>query len=78
MGDVEQDAKIVLQTVIDRDMDGYLLSKKTGLEAESLEKAVRLLKAKGLLNVKGDLAASRILESWFQATPAALRREQLL
>jgi hypothetical protein len=76
MGDLEQDAKLVLQTVADRDMDGYLLVKKTGLDVDSLANAVRLLKSKGLVNVKGEIDASRILESWFQATPDALRRAQ--
>jgi hypothetical protein len=78
MGDLEQDAKIVLQAVADRDMDGYLLTKKTGLDVDSLEKAVRLLTAKGLLNVKGDITGQRLLESWFQAVPGALRQAQLL
>ncbi len=76
--DPEEDAKLVLRVVAEQDMDGYLLARKTGLDLDSLEKALRLLTSKGLLNVKGDIAGSRIFESWFQAAPGALRRAQLL
>ena len=78
MGDLEQNAKIILQTVADRDMDGYLLAKKTGLPLDDLEPAVRMLTAKGLLNVKGEITGSRLFEAWFQATPGALRQAQML
>lgn len=77
-GNPEEDAKLVLRVVAERDMDGYLLSKMTGLKGAPLENAVRLLSSRGLLKVKGEIAGPRMLESWFQAAPDAVRRLQFL
>jgi len=74
MSNPEEDARIILRVVAERDMDGYLLAKKTGLDVPALEQALRLLTVRGLLNVKGSIAGPRLLESWFQAAPGAVRR----
>lgn len=71
--ELDENAKLVLRTVVERDMDGYTLARHTKLEPEELEKAVRLLTASDLLRVKGEHAGPRLLEAWFQAVPGAMR-----
>jgi hypothetical protein len=67
-----EQAKLVLQLVAERDMDGYTLASKSGLSITDLEAAVRLLVSHGLLTVKGDTSGPRLMESWFQAPSGAL------
>lgn len=71
--DLDDNAKLVLRTIVDRDMDGYMLAKQTGLKTEDLEKAVDVLSASELLRVKGAHRGPLFLESWFQAAPGAKR-----
>jgi len=73
MSQLDDDAKMVLRIVAERDMDGYLLKSKTGLSSDAIEKAVGVLVSNGLIRVKGVMAGPQILESWFQAAPGAMR-----
>jgi len=57
----------VLRAVQERDMDGYTLMSKTGLNLEALETAVGFLLDAGRLRVKGETRGPRLAESWFQA-----------
>ena len=68
---LDDNAKLVLRTIVEQDMDGYTLARQTGLKTEDLEKAVDVLSASDLLRVKGDQRGPRFLESWFQAVPGA-------
>jgi hypothetical protein len=78
MPDLDENTKLVLRAVADRDMDGYSLAKVTQLNADELEKAVRTLASSGLLRVRGEMGGPRLLESWFQAVPGALQLAALL
>lgn len=78
MPDLDENAKLVLRVIADQDMDGYSLARKTGLDEDAMEKAVRALASSGLLRVRGEMAGPRMLESWFQAIPGAVRLAQLL
>jgi hypothetical protein len=70
----DEQANLVLRLVAERDMDGYTLASKSGLNVSDMEAAVRLLVSRGLLRVKGDVTGSRLMDSWFQAAPGALAR----
>lgn len=70
---LDDNARLVLRTVIERDMDGYTLARQTQLGLPDLEKAVGLLQSNELLRVKGEAMGERLLEAWFQAAPEARR-----
>jgi hypothetical protein len=70
---ITEQAKIVLQLVAERDMDGYTLALKSGLNQGDLEVAVRFLISNGLLRVKGETSGPKLMESWFQAPSGVLR-----
>ena len=70
---LDENAKLVLRTVAERDMDGFTLARHTRLELPMLEKAVRELASLDLLRVKGEAAGERLFEAWFQAVPGAMR-----
>jgi hypothetical protein len=70
---LDENAKLILRTVAERDMDGYTLARHTRLDLPEIEKAVRDLAPSGLLKVKGAPSGPRLLESWFQAAPGAIR-----
>jgi hypothetical protein len=70
---LDENAKLVLRTVAERDMDGYTLARQTKLQPDALEKAVNDLAASELLRVKGERTGPRLFEAWFQAMPGAMR-----
>ncbi len=70
---LNDDSKLVLRVLAERDMDGYTLMSKSGLDLARLEAAVRQLVPPGLLNVKGDVAGERMLKSYFMAPPNVMR-----
>jgi hypothetical protein len=65
----EENARLVIHFVQERDMDGYTLMSKSGLSLDALQGAVRYLLAMGRLRVKGETQGPRLAESWFQAIP---------
>jgi hypothetical protein len=65
-------AGLVLRLVSDRDMDGYTLASKSGLQPGDLQAAVQALVSMGLLRVKGDTSLPKLMDSWFQAPAGAL------
>jgi hypothetical protein len=70
---LDDNAKLVLRTVANRDMDGYTLARRTKLDPAVLEKAVNDLAESDLLRIKGEPVGDRLLEAWFQAVPGAMR-----
>jgi hypothetical protein len=70
---LDDNARLVLQTVVERDMDGYTLAHETRLNPSDLEKAVRLLRSNQLLRIKGEPVGEGLFEAWFQAVPEARR-----
>lgn len=70
---LDENAKLVLRTVAERDMDGYTLARHTKLPPQELEKAVNDLASSDLLRVKGERTGPRLFEAWFQAVPGAMR-----
>ncbi|HEV2805296.1 MAG TPA: hypothetical protein VGW57_10245 [Chthoniobacterales bacterium] len=70
---LDDNARLVLRTVAERDMDGYTLARRTKLERDVLEKAVQDLQTSQLLRVKGEPVGPGLLEAWFQAVPGAMR-----
>jgi hypothetical protein len=67
-----EDLVRVLRAARDRQLDGYVLMSRTGLDRDKLTSALEQLASRGLVSVKGDIHASSIGDALVAVPPDAI------